>query len=241
MKLASTLAFVLFSLPLAVSQAGEPVLWNAPAPPPQSIPQVSLYGEGFYWGLHGGANVYQGYEGTERRTIDGTSFALEMREKVGGYGGIKWGYAFSHNSTVKSAFELDVFYNGADYAVDARADGKKFGGATGRFDTGAILGNYIVKFGQGQFQPYIGAGIGGWFGQVNDTRITLDDVGSVRIGTDEFSGGFAWQLMAGADYYFNDTTSFFMEYKYLNYHDIDLPTDDPVQQHLVGAGLRFHF
>jgi opacity protein-like surface antigen len=237
-------ALTLAALPLCASHGGEaPVqLWEATPAVQPMVPRVSIYGgEGFYWGLQGGINAYQSYEGTKRGTVNGTKVTLEMREKVGGYGGVKWGYAFSNGGGFLSAFEADVFYNGADYDVDARTDHEKLGSVTGRFDTGAVMGNYILRFGQGQFQPYIGAGIGGWFGQISDTRVSIDGVGSLRVGSGDTNGGFAWQLLAGFDYYFSERMSLFTEYKFLNYHGIDLPTSDPVRQHLVGVGLRVHY
>ena len=218
-------------------------LWNAPPAMQQPAPPVSLYGgEGFYWGIQGGINAYQTYEGTERTKINGTNVTLEMREKVGGYGGLKWGYAFGSGTGILSALEADIFYNGVDYDLEGRADGSKFGSVTGRFDTGALMGNYIMRFGVGrQFQPYIGAGIGGWFGQIQDTRLSLDGLGSARISSGDTSGGFAWQLLAGADYFVSERMSLFTEYKFLAYHGIDLPTSDPVYQHLVGVGVRFYY
>ena len=241
----TVIALFMAALPVSASFGGEAPsqLWSASPPPvQQTFSNISMYGgEGFYWGIQGGINAYQSYEGTERANIGGKSIALEMREKLGGFGGVKCGYAFGSGNGILSAFEADVFYNGADYDLDCRVDTKKFGSATGRFDTGAIMGNYIVRFGTGRLQPYVGAGIGGWLGQVSDTRLSIDGIGSVRIGSDETNGGFAWQLLAGVDYYLSEKMSFFSEYKFLNYHGIDLPTSDPVQQHFVGAGVRFHF
>jgi opacity protein-like surface antigen len=107
--------------------------------------------------------------------------------------------------------------------------------------SGALLGNFLVKFGTGQFQPYIGAGAGFYFASVGDTDVTI---GGRNIATDAGGDatGFAWQLIAGADYYFNEKFSAFLEYKFLNYEEVELEgEDDAVRQHLVGAGVRWHF
>lgn len=54
------------------------------------------------------------------------------------------------------------------------------------------------------------------------------------------NSGFAWQLIGGADYYFTEKVSAFLEYKFLNYEDAGL-AEDRISQHLVMLGLRFHF
>jgi opacity protein-like surface antigen len=204
---------------------------------PPVIPPPA-YGVGGYFALHGGVNVYQSYEGTERRG----DFALETREKVGGYGGIKLGYGWAGSGAVSPAVELDAFYNGADFSVDARENGDRLGSVTGRFDTGAVLVNGIARFGEGPFKPYVGAGIGGWFGQISDTRIAGTDGGGIRINDGGTNGGFAWQVMAGFDYFLNPSMSLFGEAKLLAYHDINLPSaDDPMYQVLVGVGVRWFF
>ncbi len=53
----------------------------------------------------------------------------------------------------------------------------------------------------------------------------------------------AWQIIAGTDYYWTPKFSTFIEYKFLNYTStqIDTREDRDLRQHLVGAGVRFHF
>ncbi|QQL46066.1 outer membrane protein [Sulfuriroseicoccus oceanibius] len=207
----------------------------------EPIDVAPSYGVGQYFSLQGGINAYQNYEGTIRRTIGGESYALEAKEKIGGVGGIKWGYGWD-GETVKPAIELDAFYNGVDVGLDLRdSSGSNVGSATARFDTGAFLINGILRFDtDSAFLPYLGVGIGGWVGQTEDTRVTIGG-SSARISDNDTNGDLAAQAIAGCDYFYNDTTSIYIEYKYLNYWGADLPSDDPVQQHIVVAGLKWFF
>ena len=62
----------------------------------------------------------------------------------------------------------------------------------------------------------------------------------VNIESSSSSSGFAWQLIAGADYYFTEKMSAFLEYKFLNYEDAGV-NGDRIGQQLVVLGLRWHF
>ncbi len=199
------------------------------------------YGVGPYGAIQGGANLYQSYEGTQRATVGGRSVALEVKEKLGGFVGLKLGYGFD-GGVVRPAIELDAFYNAADFKVEGRVDGKVVAKGTGRFDTGAFLVNGLLRFDLGgPFMPYLGAGAGFWFGQVDDARLTVVGGPSIK-GDDTSSGaGFAAQGLGGFDYWFSEKLSAFTEYKFLNYFGSDLPTSDTVSQHLLGVGLRMNF
>jgi len=53
----------------------------------------------------------------------------------------------------------------------------------------------------------------------------------------------AWQVIAGWDYYWTPKFSTFIEYHYLDYTSTQINTNESrdLGQHLVGAGVRFHF
>lgn len=222
-----------------VALAGEQMVDSKYVAPIEPAPPV--YGVGPYFALQGGINAWQNYEGTERTSIGGVSIAAEREEKVGGFGGIKLGYAFGQGA-VRQALELDAFYNGVDSDIEFRADGDRFADLSQRYDTGAFLVNYLVRFDLGSFQPYIGAGAGLWVGQAEDTRLTIPGVTSIRQGNSDTETGFAWQAVAGSDFFFSESFSLFLEYKWLNYQNTNLQgANDRVGQHLVGAGLRFFF
>ncbi len=230
-------AFALLAM-AGVAIAGEQMVDSKYVAPIEPEP---VYGVGPYFSLYGGVNVYQNFEGTERLRIGGSSVAVERQEKVGGFGGIKAGYVFN-DGPVRSALELDAFYNGVDADVEFRVDGDRIADISNRYDTGAFLLNYIVRFDLGSFQPYIGGGAGLYVGQINDLRFTVPGVGSVRQGNNDTEVGFAWQLLAGTDFFINENFSLFLEYKWLNYQNADVTgANDRIGQQLIGAGLRFFF
>jgi opacity protein-like surface antigen len=54
------------------------------------------------------------------------------------------------------------------------------------------------------------------------------------------NSGFAWQLIGGADYYFTEKMSAFLEYKFLNYEDAGFSRGSH-QSAPRRLGLRWHF
>ena len=243
-------ALTLAALPFGVSpveaQLWDSNLWDGA---PAAQPTVRSERGGFYLGIQGGMNAYQSYDGVTQEVPGIPGVDVRLGGRLGGYGGVKWGYAFSDGARFSSAIEADIFYNGMDFDADVRGHGpgrgggEKFFGTSGRFNTGAAMVNYIYRYGEGRnfrpfvgagrFQPYVGAGIGLWFGESS-----VDAPGGLSISDN--GSGFAWQLIAGADYFVSSEMSFFAEYKFLNYNGVDF-TDDSVYQHLVGVGLRFYF
>jgi opacity protein-like surface antigen len=105
------------------------------------------------------------------------------------------------------------------------------------------MGNFIGRFAFGRFQPYVGGGLGVYYAESAGI-----DVNTARHGTFSTGGGrnhadFAWQVIAGTDYYWNPKFSTFIEYHYLNYTSTQINTNvsRDLGQHLLGAGVRVHF
>lgn len=172
------------------------------------------FGTGSYVGLQGGFNADQEVFNNGVTSTKGN---------VGGFGGLKAGYVFDTKGLVRPALEFDGFYNG--FSQNAFIEGTKVG--KNDYDTGAYLVNALAKFNLGAFQPYVGPGIGGYTESGNNTP-------------DKTS--WAWQIVAGADYYFTHNMSVFAEYKWLNYMEASSFTgNDRLGQQLAGAGVRFHF
>lgn len=216
------------------SFAGEIVV----APSKNPVPPEPVYGVGWYWGLQAGINAYQDFGGTRHRDFRGNDIALEPKEKVGFVGGLKLGYVFGTGS-VRPAIEADVFYNGVKADLDLRVNGNDTDfNAEAKLNSVGFLANFLLRFGTGQFQPYIGAGAGGYYTEVDDVNVSIR--GREFHGEGGNNSGFAWQLLAGADYYFTETTSVFLEYKFLNYEDAGI-TEDRISQHLAVLGVRWHF
>ena len=111
-------------------------------------------------------------------------------------------------------------------------------------NTGAFLANFILRFApgwcDGKFQPYLGAGVGGYYAESAGVEVQDPVTGRVPINT---GGGanhadLAFDALAGADYFFNPQWSAFVEYKYLNYQSTQINTREnrALGQQLVGAG-----
>ena len=246
---------VLIGFVTASLQAGTEVYKQVAAPPPPE-----LYGLGFYGAIDAGANVYQNRGGTRTFTADDRRIDLTDRDfdatlevnpknDVGFFGGVKLGYVFG-TGVVRPTIEGDFFYNGfrggADFTLRDR-----FGDTIGErsvttwINSGAFMGNFILRFAFGRFQPYAGGGVGIYYAESAGVEVRDPVTGRVPINT---GGGashadLAWQIIAGTDYYWNPKFSTFIEYHYLNYTSTQINTNEDrnLGQHLVGAGVRFHF
>jgi len=200
---------------------------------------ASVYGTGFYGAVQVGINAHQEYRDLDNRRVDDRGideggdfsdirFAFEPDGKVGGIVGGKLGYVFG-TAKIRPAVELDAFYNGFT------AEGSHF---ESDLKTGAFLTNFLVRFDLGRFQPYLGAGVGFY-----TIQFDREEVAGVRDdNSDDSDEGWAWQVVAGSDYYFTEKLSAFLEYKYLNYEtDGDVFGEGRIDQHIVALGLRLHF
>jgi len=241
-------------------------LVTQPPPPPE------YYGLGFYGAIDMGANVYQNRGGD--RTFTGENIhdrihdptdrdfdaTLEVSPKndVGFFGGIKLGYVFG-TGVVRPTIEGDFFYNGfrggANFTLRESDLVQQTTGnpsdiiaqrnVTTWINTGAFMGNFILRFAFGRFQPYAGAGVGVYYAESAGVEVRDPVTGRVPVNT---GGGrshadLAWQVVAGSDYYWNPKFSTFIEYHYLDYtsSQIDTRQSRDLGQHLVGAGVRVHF
>jgi opacity protein-like surface antigen len=79
---------------------------------------------------------------------------------------------------------------------------------------------------QSNFWTQRGPGIGYYYAETDSFDLSGDE--------------FAWQLTAGVDFEISDSVDFFVEYRFLNYENFYLEGEE-LSQHLVGAGLRFHW
>jgi opacity protein-like surface antigen len=217
-----------------------PAFAGPPAPPSKAVvvPPPPVYGTGWYGAIQAGINAHQNVVDDGDVRLGGFRFSLEDNSDVGVFAGGKFGYVFG-TGFLRPAVELDAFYNHFDPDVHIRGAGRDIG-VGGDVDSGAFLANFLLRFNFGRFQPYVGGGVGVHHTELNDPVI--------RIGGRSFEGSggdttdFAWQIVGGADYYFTEKFSLFLEYKYLNYEGTGgTGFEDRIDQHLVGLGLRLHF
>jgi opacity protein-like surface antigen len=201
-------------------------------------PAPVYYGTGAYFGLDAGINAYQDFGGTRRFSLGGNDIAIEPKEKIGFAGGIKAGYVFG-TAVVRPAIEADLYYNGVQSDLDVRVNGKtRDFNAQADLHSGAFMGNFLCRFAFDRFQPYLGGGIGGYYAESQNVEVKIANKTYHPEGGS--NSGFAWQLVGGADYYWSEKFSTFLEYKFLNYEDAGF-NQDRIGQHLVVLGVRWHF
>ena len=168
--LSGLLGFVTTSL-----QAGEPVAYKQVAPPPPE-----LWGTGFYGAIDMGANIYQNRGDTQTFFEDNRfltfsdKLTVDPKNDVGFFGGIKLGYVFL-TGVVRPTLEGDFFYNGfrggADFTLrDPFGNVLAERDVTTWINTGAFMGNFILRFAFGRFQPYAGAGVGIYYAESRGLR-----------------------------------------------------------------------
>jgi opacity protein-like surface antigen len=183
---------------------------------------------------------------------------------------------------VRPTIEGDFFYNGFrpgwtgtlndtfTACPDCPASiGSRSANVNTWINSGAFMANFILRFAPGnqRFQPYVGAGVGAYYGQSAGVNIEFEglhgqifspkDLKESVVGTNAFAD-LAWQVVAGSDYYWTPKFSTFIEYHFLDYtsdtllavRDIETRRhiqqvkkefDLDLKQHLVGIGVRFHF
>src|SRR5436190_3281488 len=243
MKRFSLLTSMMVGFVTSSLQAGEAVAYKQVAPPPPP----ELYGLGFYGAIDAGANVYQNRGGTKVFSDEfGDTLTIEPKNDVGFFGGLKLGYVFG-TGVFRPTIEEDFFYNGfrggANFTLrDPFGDVVTSSSLTTWINTGAFMGNFIARFAFGRFQPYVGAGLGIYYAESAGAEFQGPD-GSFNSGGGKSHADFAWQIIAGTDYYWTPKFSTFIEYHFLDYTSTQINTNETrdLGQQLVGAGLRFHF
>jgi len=224
----------------------------------QVVPPPPNIGTGFYCALDAGINAYQTYR--DNRAFDisaitgvaGDFATIDRLHKVGFAGGLKLGYVFG-TGVIRPTIEEDIFYNGFQSSLRLQAFNAAGATIAGPVNSNvnvnsvAFMTNFLLRFAPGnqRFQPYIGAGIGGYYGSIGDVNLQVGQ-NFIPVYRSRSTGNFAWQAVAGADYYFTRTVSGFAEYKYLNYNNLGGGSNGQfgttnLGQSLVVFGVRAHF
>lgn len=193
---------------------------------------------GLYLAPFGGVNLYQNAD------MDGVGPGDEgsLNPVVGGFAGLKLGYLFGDPGLFRPALELEGFYNGVETDMDGIYRGVTYSGGAD-FHTANIMLNILGKFDLGQWQPYLGFGLGAahvWnFNRSYDLDEPVD--GRTHLPCpDESDWVFAYQGIAGVDYRLSQQLSVFTEYKAMVYNQpLNYPGD--YLHHLLGLGLRISF
>lgn len=181
------------------------------APPPAA---TAAEAGPFYVGLFGGYVMPDDLENGADISLD-NSWAL----------GVKGGYIVPAFKWL--AVELE-------YAYLAEQDLDQAGYA-GDFKASNLMLNFVLRYPEGRFHPYIGAGIGWSWGELNVTG----PGGAV----DDTDNALAWQLLLGVNFEITRNWSADLSYRYLRaeYEFGSGGSDTTSTNHMFLIGVNFHF
>jgi len=212
---------------------------KSPPPIPPAMPVPEPPGGGVYVSLFGGVNF--GADHSSHYTTDcGCTFDLDWDKEVGGYGGIEFGYATAWSTGFAMLFEVEGFYSGYDVNATAFDFGNRVAGASASVDSFNLMFNAIARYDFGRFGLFGGAGIGYYNASVDHVTLDLNGHRYQTSQDFELDDGFAWQLIAGADFQVSENIDLYTEYRYLVY-ETDLDIGGFEEQHLLGGGIRYHW
>src|SRR5437016_12331827 len=203
MKKFFILPLLLFGFATVSLQAGQEVYKQVAPPPPP------LWGTGFYGAIDAGANIYQNRGDSQTFTDDnpnspffGSNLIVDPKNDVGFFGGLKLGYVFG-TGVVRPTVEGDFFYNGfrggANFTlrdIDDNVLAQR--NVTTWINSGAFMGNFILRFAFGRFQPYAGAGVGIYYAESAGAEFQGPN-GNLSTGGGRSHADLAWQIIAGTD------------------------------------------
>ncbi len=146
--------------------------------------------------------------------------------------GIKGGYIIPQAKYL--AVELE-------YAYLAKQD-VDMSGADGDYSANNIMANFLLRYPEGRWHPYVGVGIGWSWGAFSGTG-TATGIGTGSL--DENDNAFAWQILAGINVEITPNWSADLAYRYFaSKYSINAGGDDfdvDVKNHMILIGVNYHF
>ena len=107
-------------------------------------------------------------------------------------------------------------------------------GYAGDFSANNLMLNFIFRYPDGKIHPYIGAGIGWSWGEINATG----PGGTV----DETDNALAWQLLLGVTFEITPSWSAELSYRYMQAeYEFGGGSDTTSTNHMFLIGVNFHF
>lgn len=129
--------------------------------------------------------------------------------------------------------ELDTLTNSSGATATADADMQAYSASI----------NAVLRLPSGAIKPYIGAGAGWHFANIDDGTLTASVLGVPTAFEGDDDDGFGWNVLAGVDFEVTSSFSIFAEYKYtqadFEFDTLGLDIDYEVSQ--AYAGLSYSF
>lgn len=209
-----------------------------------AVASPALAAEGFYMGVEGGATFLNDADIAGTGPSTGLTFTTEY--DTGYVAGGFLGYQFSF-----MRFEAELAYRQNDWndITDATVAGvgtitsfEAAGiGVSGETNVLNVMFNgYLDMHNSSPFTPYIMAGVGSAYVEINDVRFSNAGV-TVSV-ADEDDTVFAWQVGAGLSYAFNEMVSMSVDYRYFEISDPEFTdVDFEYNSNNVMASVLFHF
>jgi opacity protein-like surface antigen len=168
---------------------------------------------GFYVAILGGVSIPRDMTSTLTSHASGESLNGDVSLNTGWVAGAKFGYLTPFTNRIL-AIELEYNHIANDFDT-----GKTYGfaGSPVNLDSSikidAIMLNLIVRYPEGMFHPYVGAGAGYADVQIDDVKWSSSGI-NILNNTSGSNGVFAYQFLAGVD--FDITNHWFvgLGYKY---------------------------
>ena len=176
------------------------------------------------------------------RTEDATTFTSDITWDAGF--GLLLAYGFGTEDGLRG--ELEVGYRKADMdeqkdssetigGVEVRDEDSDVG-LDGDMTTLSLMGNGLYSFGEGQFRPYIGAGIG-----LARHDAAIRDPETAEEGSED-DVVFAYQLMGGVGIAMSESTEVRLGYRYFATADADFDGEEmSYASHNFEAGVLIRF
>jgi opacity protein-like surface antigen len=173
----------------------------------------------FYVGIFGGYVMPQ-----DLSVSDGPDVPLKDSWTLG----IKGGYIIPQAKYL--AIELEYAYLGTQ-DID-------MSGVDGDFSASNLMLNFLLRYPEGKYHPYVGVGIG-W--SMGSFKATQAGVGSI----DENDSAFAWQILAGINFEITPQWSADLAYRYFaGSYSISSGGDNidlDAKNHMILIGVNYHF
>jgi len=163
--------------------------------------------------------------------------------KNGGLFGIKAGFlpAFA-NKYLATELEYNYFFN-TEFDKDKSYKPSDPYRLEGDNKIHAVFLNFILRYPETSFHPYIGIGPGySWF-QAGDLKVT-DSAGTTTLLAGETTGQFCWQLLAGLDYDITRNWGVGIGYKYFQVKPSPggaINSDYDYSAHIITLGVQYTF
>jgi opacity protein-like surface antigen len=215
-KVASSFAVVLFAIAISATSFGI-----------ASAEGGGYGGYGAYVGVFGGYTFSP--DSSWKNDNTGSEFDVDIQDSWAA--GVKFGYIPPQWKYF--SFELEYFYSNPD--VNRTVFGSS--AIEGDIKFHSFLYNIAVRYPEGRFHPYLGAGLGFSYADASIQSTSLSGSAS----TSENDTAFAWQILAGIDIDLTNSWTADIGYRYFSTEPKLGNISVEYKTSMVTLGLKYRF